>query len=413
MRFELNFLGAARAFLLLGAVGSFTSPPIANVAEFLALACLAFVPGMGRRLRAIWALPAARALLAFLGIMAISMTWAAAPWRERFGELWTWRAFLLMPAGWLAFSGDTAAQARFARILAGVLVFCSIVSFVCWTWPQLLVLPDHEPGVLLRNHVTQGMAMVTGIVLLVGLAVGRATALAPRGMLAVGAALLLANIALVCLGRSSHVALVVASTALALLLAPPAWRLRAALGCALASVAVLAASPMVRDRFHVAADELRTADDEPVPTSSESSMGLRLAIWRRTAGIIADHPLLGVGAGGFATEYAARIPPEASGSQAARARDTHNQYLRVQVEAGLPGSVAFLLMIGLLLRQAGAAPWRAAGVSLLCAWLATSLFNSHFENFDVAHLIGVLLGVLLAPAAVQASDGSAALARAA
>jgi membrane associated rhomboid family serine protease len=35
-------------------------------------------------------------------------------------------------------------------------------------------------------------------------------------------------------------------------------------------------------------------------------------------------------------------------------------------------------------------------LSLFLAWLATSLFNSHFQTFAEAHLIGLVLGVLLA-----------------
>ena len=398
-------LRAARALLVVVALGAAVSPPAANLAALLALACVLAAPGSAARLRALLALPAARATLACLAVLAAAMLWSAAPWSARFAAWWSWRPLLLVLAGWLAFAGDAPAQSRFARNLGFAFAACAVLSLLAWAWPEANPLADRERGILLRDHVTQGMAMVAGMVLLVaGLAGAQ-----PRGRVLryLAIAALLADVAIVCSGRSSHVALVVASVVLALGIAPRAWRARAAGGAALLALAALLASPMVRDRFELAVHEVRTADDASVPVQGESSMGLRLAIWRRTASIIADHPLLGVGKGGFAAEYAARIPPDATGSQAARAKDTHNQYLRVQVEAGIPGTIAFLAMVLSWFRQRAALPWRAAGLAVLCAWLATSLFNSHFETFDAAHLLGVLLGALLAPAAALQAGASA------
>jgi O-antigen ligase len=395
-------LALARGLLLLAAFGSFTSPPLANLAGVLALACLAAAPGAGARLRTLLAGPAARGVLALLAVMAAAMLWAEAPWAARFAAWWSWRPLLLVLMGWIAWRGDARSQLSFARWLANTIALCALASFAFRLVPSLPVLPDREPGVLLRDHVMQGMVMVAGVVLTVAewKAVGARGAY--RGLLALRIALMLANLAIVCVGRSGHVALLAACAALAFLLAPAGRRWRATILVGAAALVVLVSSPMVRERFQFGWSEMTTVEAGAGPPAGESSMGLRRAIWRRTFSIIRDHPLLGVGVGGFAPAYAARIPPDATGSEAARAKDTHNQYLHVQVEAGLPGTLAFLAMIALMVRQRGSAPWREAGVALLAAWLATSLFNSHFENFDEAHFLGVLLGALLAPAA-QAS----------
>jgi O-antigen ligase len=284
------------------------------------------------------------------------------------------------------------------------------VSFVFWLVPSLPAAGDNERGVLLRNHVTQGMAMVAGVVLAALDWKASGARGAWRASLAAMIALMLANIALICVGRSAHVALLVASAALALLLSTPGRRWRALLVVPVAALVVLVSSPMVRERFAGGWNELGTVNT----SATETSMGLRVVIWKTTLGIIRDHPLFGVGAGSFAPSYAARIHAEATGWQAAEAKDTHNQYLHVQVEAGALGSVAFIAMAWMLSRRRGASPWREGGVALLLAWLATSLFNSHFENFAEAHLIGVLLGLLLAPAAyADGIPGSASSRRAA
>jgi O-antigen ligase len=79
------------------------------------------------------------------------------------------------------------------------------------------------------------------------------------------------------------------------------------------------------------------------------------------------------------------------------AHDPHNQYLRVTVEAGVLGLLAFLGLIVGAARQPAAQPYRSCGLALLAAWSVTSLFNSHFQTFNEGHLIALLLGALLAP----------------
>jgi O-antigen ligase len=166
---------------------------------------------------------------------------------------------------------------------------------------------------------------------------------------------------------------------------------------------------MVRDRFTQAYGELGTVQTAP----AETSMGLRLIIWPTTLDLIAQRPLLGYGVGGFAPAYARLIHQRYSDWRAAEAKDTHNQYLHVIVEAGVPGALAFLFFIAGVLRQRAAAPYRGVGLALFAAWLTTSLLNSHFQTFAEAHLIGLVLGVLLAaPSADQAPASTAATAAA-
>lgn len=404
---------AARAALALSAIGAISSPPVANAGAVIALLCLPFVPALGTRIATLARLPAARAIALFLAVMALSMLWADASWHDRLARWWSWRPLLLVMVGWLVWPDGPRAQVAFVRVLAGVIALSALASFAFWQFdPTMHLLPDRERGVLLRDHVLQGMAMVAGIVLvfvdgwseaLAGPGASAPGAAAPsllrprQGVRAALALLMLGNLLVVCVGRSGHVALLAAVCSLAWSCAPARMRLRALVLVGATVLAALFASPMVRDRFELGVHEIRAADEAGADAQRESSMGLRRSIWHRTAGIIADHPLLGVGAGGFAAQYAARIPADATGSEAARAKDTHNEYLRVQVEAGVLGTLAFLHLLWRLLTLRAQPAWGVAGRAVLLAWMATSLFNSHFENFDEAYLLGTLLGMLLAP----------------
>ena len=394
-------LALTRASLLLAGIGSFLSPPVTNLGAVLAVLAFAAVPDARRRLRAVLAQPAARGVLGFLAVLSVSTLWADAPIDDRFGAVWNWRALLLMLLAWAAFTGETRWRGIYGRVFIGVLALCTVLSFVHWFDPALL--EREEPGVLLRNHVTQGMAMVAGCVL-VFLEAQDGSLRGARGAVLAGTGFLfLANIALVCQGRSGHLAVLAVVVTGALYFAPRRGRYLLAVGLALAAVALLAASPMVRERFARVLTEFQTVQSSP----SETSTGLRVMIWRTSSELIAERPLLGWGAGGFAGAYAARIHREASGWQAAEAHDTHNEYLKVQVEAGLPGTLAFLAMIVLLWRHRAPSPYREGGLCLLAAWLVSSAFNSHFETFGEAHLLGLLLGVLLAPGAQGARSAPA------
>jgi O-antigen ligase len=174
---------------------------------------------------------------------------------------------------------------------------------------------------------------------------------------------------------------------------------------------LLAASPMVRQRFEAVYAETGTVDSSPVATSS----GIRIVIWSTTRELIERRPWFGYGMGGFVPAYDKLIHEHVVDSNnwrdASRAKDTHNQYLHVLVEAGVLGLAAFVFFGVCVLREPAPAPYRGFGLALFLAWLATSLFNSHFQTFAEAHLIGLVLGALLAADAVPYTAGGAEAAR--
>ncbi len=378
----------ARWLFALAAIGSFSSPPVANIAAGLGLIAFCAVPGAWQRLRAAAAQPLGRGVLCFLLVMALAMLWADAPWGRRFAAWWSWRPLILMLVGTSLFDTPRSKD-RFAFILVMALALAAIASFILRLMPNPILIDD--PGILLRNHTTQGMAFVAGTALAVLLAWGRPCTSRRRALLVGALLLFFANIALISTGRSAHVALLVAAAiaGAAVLRGRQRWWVLVLIP--VAGTLVLASSPMVRDRFTQAYGELGTVQTAP----AETSMGLRLIIWPTTLDLIAQRPLLGYGVGGFAPAYARLIHQRYADWRAAEAKDTHNQYLHVMVEAGLPGVLAFAFFIAGVLRQRALPPYRGVGLALFAAWLVTSLLNSHFQTFAEAHLIGLVLGALL------------------
>jgi len=380
---------AARVCFTVAAAGCFTSPPLANIGAGLGLIAFAAMPGAWQRLRAAAARPVGVGLLVLLLTMAVAMLWADVPWGQRFAAWWSWRPLLLLLVASALFDAARSKD-QFALALVGVLALAAVASFLVLLLPNPVFID--QPGIILRNHTTQGMAFVVGTVLAAMLAWGRPVS--PRLRLALWGTIVLfvANLAFVTTGRSAHVAVLVAGALGAFSLTPGRRRWWAAAGVLLAGMAILASSSMVRDRFQTALGEIGTA----MTVTSETSIGSRIVIWKTTGELIARRPLLGYGVGGFTPAYTQLIQQQQYAAWRAEVKDAQNQYLRVMVEAGIPGVLALLAFVLGVLRQSAPAPYRGAARALFVAWLFTNLFNSHFQTFAEAHLIGLVLGVLLA-----------------
>jgi O-antigen ligase len=390
---------SVRIALIAAAIGSFSSPPLANVGAALALVLALASAPMRARLKIAASEPLGRAALILCATMALAMTWADAPWRARFDAWWNWRTMLLVVLTAAAF-GPERWKERFCMSLVAAAALGAIVSFAMW-WADRGLGGDF-PGVLFRNHVTQSMALTVGAVMGVVLASQRARPGRARLLLAAAVALCVGNLVFVTPGRSGQVALLVAALASALLLLRGRRRWVVLLAVPAVAAFLVLASPMLQQRFGLIAREAPSLDC----TGPESSTGLRLLLWRTTTDLVLAHPWFGYGVGGFTPAYERQVRQEMRGAElagwcASPAHDPHNQFLRVTVEAGVLGLLAFLGLIAGAARQPAAQPYRGCALALLAAWCATSLFNSHFQAFNEGHLIALVLGALLAPGAPQ------------
>lgn len=129
--------------------------------------------------------------------------------------------------------------------------------------------------------------------------------------------------------------------------------------------------------------------------SLKTSTAQRLDYAATSLSIVQDHPLLGVGTGGFAAAYAKKV----EGTNHEATVNPHNEYLNISVQLGIPGLLVLAVFFYLVWRHASALPSaleRDLVRGLVLAFAVGCLFNSllmdHVEGLFFAWSIGVLFG---------------------
>jgi len=141
----------------------------------------------------------------------------------------------------------------------------------------------------------------------------------------------------------------------------------------------------------------------------EGSARERLALLQTAVRIIEDRPLLGIGLGAYG-------PANARYNPAVGDRDTHNTYLNITAETGLPGLVLFLGLVTSVLRGARDARRRARGAFLpeaeVLRWLQYGMIGylvaAVFGSFSRLTFPYVFLGLLWSAAQVARARRPAA-----
>jgi putative inorganic carbon (HCO3(-)) transporter len=349
-----------------GETGSLLVPLYAVVAGATAALAWQLLRG-DRRVRELGRL--AWPLAAFLAWLGLSALWTD---DLRTGAV-TLLAFVL-PFGVLAVSVSRLAWSRrwlgalyvqltaMALVFAGVGVYQWVTRDVFWN-PKVSIAnayaPFHRVNSVFWDPSIYGRFLVLAILASLVLAVFGASR---RTVLAAAAAAAAAWVGLVfSFSQSSFFALIVC----VLVVAGLAWRRRAAvaLGLAVGSLVLVGfTSPQLR---HALVEDVE--DGLNRATSGRAGLvanGLRIA---------GDHPVLGVGVGGFRRAYAERVGLE---GEAPAAAASHNAAVTVAAELGVPGFalLAWLLAIAVGLPLARASRSFAGRVSLIVALAVLAIF---------------------------------------
>jgi O-antigen ligase len=397
-------LSALRFCAFLVVAGAVTSPPLANTAAALCVILFVLLPDRLARVRLLSGQPMLRALAVLGGVLVaatLHTVLLGGGLRVAADGLWGWRHLLLVPVIAAAFAEVAPRRTfllsfgAFASVAAALLLVLPAIPKVREAIPLL----SDQSALLFRNTVTQALLLALGA--MCGIVVALTTissSIQQRLAYMFGAAVSLWALIGHQIGRSGLVAFIVMAAVAALwgVGGRKAWALVVCM-LALAVIAVIY-SPVQRERFRVAAQEI---SERNTAAGAKTSMGIRSHIWHDTALMIRERPLLGWGLGRYKDAHAtiiARGPSVAA--MAEPSTDPHNQFLRLWAEAGLPGLIAFLAVLWGAWRQRGPRPYAVAGLAILAAWCVNSLFSSHFWVFNEGHLIAVFMGVLLARAPV-------------
>jgi O-antigen ligase len=174
------------------------------------------------------------------------------------------------------------------------------------------------------------------------------------------------------------------------------WR---GLGIATAGIVALVVTlTIVPGPFQQRLDAItQEAQEWTASDPAQTSAGLRLEFYRNTLAIIADHPVLGVGTGGFPKAYADKV----RGTGAVETRNPHNEFLHIMAQIGIAGLAALLCLFYLQWRLAArlALPLerrlaRGLVLTIVTGCMLNSLLLDHTEGLLYAWLTGVLYGGL-------------------
>jgi O-antigen ligase len=349
--------------------------------------------GVREKLAAIRDNPAALAALAFLGLLLLGVAWGPGSMREGWYYVNKHKELLLVAALGPFVLSDRSKRLALDAFLAAMALTLVVSSAI---WLGLLLPVDPQFGRDLGNptafklHITHGVLMALASFLAADRAL-RAALPVWRIAYAVAAVLAASNVFMV-QGRTGYLVCGV----LWLYLCAAHWRWRGlavatvagALGLA---VAYVADAPLI-SRSTFAAAELRAWNAGRV--NPESSAGVRMNYYKTTAAIIRDHPLLGVGTGGFVVAYREKI----RGTKLPEANNPHSQYLLTAAQLGVVGLLALVGMFAVMWWQAGRLdpPWRAAARGLVLIISVGCLLNSFLIDHTEGMLFAWMTGVLFA-----------------
>jgi O-antigen ligase len=279
---------------------------------------------------------------------------------------------------------DATWRVRAFRFFFAAMVITLIGSFAIAIG---LIPVDNPPNryagnpTVFKFHITQSLLMAMFAFICASLA--RIETDGRRRWMYISLAILAAaNVLLMVKGRTGYVVL------LALFVyATIAWYRWKGLVCGmiflgLASAAVWSLSDTLRERGQLAVSEFHGW----VPgegAKETSSIGMRLDFYDTTLKIIREHPVLGVGTGGFERAYMEKI----QGTNLLRASNPHNEYLMIGAQLGIVGVIAFLALLLVLWRLSGRLKTgferdlaRALVITYVLGNLVNSLLLDHTEG---------------------------------
>lgn len=390
------WINLARVSAIIAAVGVLYSPTVASVA--LVTAYVAFVVSGQAivRLMQVFRRPAVYWGVVFLGVVLIGMTYASAPWSDRWIDIYKWRTILWFFVVLSIFDDErwkVWLMVMFV-IVTAVALLASFVAAAEW------VTFRRGAGELLRSNVTQGMGFAVATLVCFWMVMKDTLPWRMRCLGLVLGLLYIINIVFITNGRSGYVVLGLGLVVLLLGNVSPMQRFIVGLGLPVAAMLAFSLSPRMHDKITAGVNEW----EHEAESASMTPMGVRRVFYVNTLEMLQDHWLFGIGTGGFRKAYDEHVANKYQPSdwRSISTGDPHNQYLAVSVQHGIAGLAVFLVWIVALARDRTSLPtYRMLAVAILCGWCMTSLFSSHFRTFAEGHLLTTFLGALLAAAPLQ------------
>lgn len=232
------------------------------------------------------------------------------------------------------------------------------------------------------SYITYSLLLVAGMLFLAYLWKEQCHFLM-RFAIAAGMVLLLWNL-LISNGRSGYLACLFAVPWIFMIMASRRQMVLVVFGCLL-GISVLSLSPVVRERVALIARDVNLYQQG----QGDTSIGLRLHMWKGAVKIWMDHPILGVGTGGYLHEFKkiAESPAYAIYSH------PHNSLLYVGASYGAVGLALFTWLVVVVFLRGWRARENHAG-RIILVFLFVIGVGSLTDTQIMGHVTGMLLGVI-------------------
>jgi O-antigen ligase len=376
------------------AVGIGFSIPLSVALDsvLLALALLAWIAGGAWRekVATVRANPVALAALVLFAVLAAGTLYGERYPGDALGYLGKYLDLLAVPA-LLYFFRDTRHREHALLALAVGLAVMLTVSYGV----AVGVVPHGKPfspdsvnPVAFKFKLTQNILMAFGAFLFAGFAARAATSVGrcAWAVLSLAAAL---NVTFLVDGLTGQLML-----GAFVVYAGYLWKgtrgLVVAAAVAIAGALVLATvSEPIRARLQTLGPELEQWRSGQV--RRDASTGTRLELYSTSLSIVREHPLAGVGTGGYPKAYAEH-------TRGRESRNPHGEYLLIAVQTGLLGLAALAWLLATQWRCSARLPRREAELAraLVLMMVIGCLFNSmlldHTEGLLYAWLTAVIYG---------------------
>lgn len=298
----------------------------------------------------------------------------------------------------LIFSPPERRKAGLMALAAGLLLTL-IVSYAIW----LGLIPgepvfrgDVSSPLAFKLRTTHNILVAFGAFLFSVLAMS-APSSRTRWLWTIAALFAVFNVTVMVQGATGYLVL----AALAVLLFATRFGMRGMVLGAAAAIAAAALLYGVSDKFGERIDSIASEYRSWDPAArSDTSTGQRLEFYSNTAKIIAAHPLIGVGTGGFPAAYAKLV----EGTPIPPTRNPHSDFLGFAVQWGVVGFlalVAYFIVLWRVSRQIPDEHQRILARGLVLTMVVGCAFNSllldHTEGLFFAWMTGLLYAGVQSP----------------
>ncbi len=390
--------------------------PISTAASnaLLGLTLIFFILSGGYRAKfqAIAGNPMAVASLGFCAVALLGCTWGLGSVADKQHYLGKYLSLLAIPL-LIPLFGESRHRIYALAAFCAAMLLTLLISTLLWldwlSWlpPELFAIvgqvrdpefPVSRNAVVFKLSITHGFLMALAAFLLL-LAARHARSRWSRVGLGALALLAAANVLFMIIGRTGYVVLAVLGSYFFVSRFGRRGVLVAALACALIGAAAWQWSDSFQKRAEKAVAEAQAWQPG---RGDRTSIGLRLDYYSNALAIIKEHPLLGVGTGGFAVAYDERV----RGTAMAPSNNPHNQYLLIATQFGVFGLVMLLGYYALHWRESGrlSDPFRHVARGVLLAFVVGNLFNSFMLDFSERMFFVWISGVLLAELSARRAD---------